>query len=36
MNMFGPMANPRARNLFEIIAHLQEGEGIQLKVQMVR
>ena len=36
MRMFGPKGNPQARNLFEIIALLQEYEGIQLKVQTVR
>ena len=36
MRMFGPKGNPQARNLFEIIAFLQEFEGIQLKVQTVR
>jgi hypothetical protein len=36
MRMFGPKGNPQARNIFEIIAHLQKKEGIQLKVQAVR
>jgi hypothetical protein len=36
MRMFGPNGNPQARNLFKIIAHLQEREGIHLKVQTVR
>ena len=36
MRMFGPKGNPQARNLFEILAHLQESEGIHLKVQTVR
>ena len=36
MRMFGPRGNPQARNLFQIIAHLQECEGIHFKVQMVR
>ena len=36
MRMFGPKGNPQARNLFEIIAHLQEFEGIHLKVHAVR
>jgi hypothetical protein len=36
MRMFGPKGNPQARNLFEIIAHLQKREGIHLKVQTVR
>ena len=36
MRMFGPKGNPQARNLFEIIAHLQKFEGIYLKVHTVR
>ena len=36
MRMFGPKGNPQARNLFEIIAFLQEFEGIHLKVHTVR
>jgi len=36
MRMFGPKGNPQARNLFEIIAHLQEHEGIHMKVHTVR
>ncbi len=36
MRMFGPKGNPQARNLFEIIAHLQKREGIHLKVRTVR
>jgi hypothetical protein len=36
MRMFGPKGNPQARNIFEIIAHLQKKEGIQFKVQTVR
>ena len=36
MRMFGAKGNPQARNLFEIIAHLQECEGVHLKVQTVR
>lgn len=36
MRMFGPKGNPQARNIFEIIAHLQKKEGIQFKVQVVR
>ena len=33
MRMLGPAGNPRADNLFTIIAHLQEQEGIQFHVQ---
>jgi hypothetical protein len=36
MRMFGPKGNPQDRNLFEIIAHFQQHEGIHLKVQTVR
>ena len=36
MRMLGPKGNPQARNLFEIIARLQEHEGIHLKVHTVR
>ena len=36
MRMFGPNGNPQARNLFEIIGHLQEHERLHLKVQAVR
>ena len=33
MRMFGPKGNPQARNLFEIVACLQEREGVQLEVR---
>ena len=36
MRMFGPKGNPQARNIFEIIAHLQKREGIHFKVRSVR
>ena len=36
MRMFGPKGNPQARNLIEIIAHLQEREGIHFKIHAVR
>ena len=36
MRMFGPTGNPQARNLFEIIGHIQRHEGIRLQVQAVR
>ena len=32
MRMFGPTGNPQARNLFEIVAHLQKLEGTVLEV----
>ena len=36
MRMFGPNGNPQARNLFEIISHIQRHEGVQLEVRTVR
>ncbi len=36
MRMFGPAGNPQARNLFEIISHIQKHEGIRLEVKTVR
>lgn len=36
MRMFGPKGNPQARNIFEIIAHLQKQEGIRFKIHSVR
>lgn len=36
MRMFGPKGNPQARNLFEIIGHLQKREGICLEVHARR
>ena len=36
MRMLGPKGNPHARNLFEIIAHLQKREGIHFEVRTVR
>ena len=36
MRMFGPKGNPQARNLFEIIAYLQQRESIHLKVHTIR
>jgi hypothetical protein len=32
MRMFSPKGNPQARNLFEIVAHLQKLEGTVLEV----
>ena len=34
--MFGPRGNPQARNLFEVIGHLQRREGVHLDVRAVR
>ena len=36
MRMLGPKGNPAARNLFDIIARLQEKEGIHFTVRPVR
>ena len=36
MRMLGPRGNPAARNLFDIIARLQEKEGIRFKVHPAR
>lgn len=36
MRMLSPQGNPQAKNLFEIIASLQEHEGVQLKVTATR
>jgi len=36
MRMLGPKGNPQARNLFEIVACLQENEGVHLEVRCAR
>ncbi len=36
MRMFGPTGNPQARNLFDIIGHIQRHEGVQLRVRAIR
>ena len=36
MRMFGPKGNPSAKNLFGVMAHLQEQEGISFTVRPVR
>ena len=36
MRMFGPAGNPHARNLFEVISHIQQHEGVRLEVNAVR
>jgi DNA-binding phage protein len=33
MRMLGPRGNPQARNLFEIVAYLQEAEGVRFEVR---
>jgi hypothetical protein len=34
--MFGPNGNPRAENLFGVIAHLQREEGVDVELRMRR
>jgi hypothetical protein len=36
MRMLGPGGNPQARNLFEIVAYLQEAEGVRFEVRFTR
>jgi hypothetical protein len=34
MRMLGPKGNPQARNLFDVISHLQRAEGVRLQVTL--
>jgi hypothetical protein len=34
--MFGPNGNPTARNLFEVVAYLQQAEGVRFEVRSTR
>jgi DNA-binding phage protein len=34
--MFGPKGNPTARNLFDIVAYLQNAEGLRFEVRPAR
>ena len=34
MRMLGPSGNPQARNLFEVIRHLQKEEGLQFQLTL--
>jgi DNA-binding phage protein len=34
--MLGPAGNPTARNLFEIVAYLQQAEGVRFEVRSAR
>jgi DNA-binding phage protein len=34
--MFGPNGNPTANNLFEIVAYLQDAEGVRFEVRSTR
>ena len=36
MRMFGPRGNPRARNLFEVIGHLQKAGRFRLGLHRIR
>ena len=36
MRMLGPKGNPQARNLFDVIAHLQAHEGVHFHVHPAR
>lgn len=36
MRMLGPRGNPQARNLFEIVAYLQQAEGVSFQVRSSR
>jgi hypothetical protein len=36
MRMFWPNGNPQARNLFEIIACVEEAEGVRFEVRSAR
>jgi DNA-binding phage protein len=33
LRMFGPSGNPQAKNLFHVVAYLQQVEGIRLQVK---
>jgi hypothetical protein len=34
MRMLGPNGNPQARNLFEVIGHLQRAEGLHFALSL--
>ncbi len=36
MRMFGPKGNPSAKNLFGVLAHLQQQEGIDFELRLGR
>jgi len=36
MRMFGPRGNPRARNLFEVIGHLQKAGRLRVGLHSIR
>ena len=36
MRMLGPKGNPQARNLLDVIAHLQRAEGLHFELSLKR
>ncbi len=36
MRMLGPKGNPQARNLFEVLGHLQKAEGLHFELSLKR
>jgi len=36
MRMFSPKGNPQARNLFDVLAHLQRVEGLHFELSLKR
>jgi len=34
MRMLSPKGNPQARNLFDVIAHLQRAKGLHFKLSL--
>jgi hypothetical protein len=36
MRMLGPDGNPQAKNLFELVAVLQQNEGIRLELRTTK
>ena len=34
MRMLGPKGNPQARNVFDVIGHLQRAEGVRFQVSL--
>ena len=34
MRMLGPKGNPQARNLFDVIVHLQRAEGLHFELSL--
>ncbi len=36
MRMFGPIGDPQARNVFEIIGHVENRDGVHFELRAVR